>query len=86
MMTRLSSFVLLAGSLVVLFGCPPKGMDATPMTFVATLYCIVPGRGLVPSESISDPFMFVFTDNGDGTVQFVDGLCMHRPSAPEACS
>ncbi len=57
------------------------------LMFVATVFCIVPGTGLVPSEALDDPFTFEFTDNEDGTIQFPDGaLCLHRPSEPEACA
>ena len=74
-----------------LTGAPSPGfasgfatIDGDNLSFDATLYCVVPGVGLVPSEALSDPFSFEFTyDEASGTVWFGD-LCYHRPNEP-AC-
>ena len=50
------------------------------LTLTGTLWCIVPGMGRVPSERLP-VVTLVFTDNGDGTLDF-DGVCYHRPGTP----
>jgi hypothetical protein len=74
-----------------LTGAPSRGfasgfgtIDGDTLTFEATLYCVVPGEGLVPSESLSDPSTFRFTyEEGLDAILF-EGLCHHRPNQP-AC-
>jgi hypothetical protein len=55
-------------------------IDNGTLRLDATLYCVVPGQGLVEETKLPAGFIFVFTyDEASDTVEF-EGLCMHRPN------
>jgi hypothetical protein len=72
-----------------LTGAPSRGfasgfatIDGDNLSFTATLYCVVPGEGLVPSESLPSPldFMAQYDENLDAI--WFGGACYHRSTAP----
>ena len=79
---RLSACASLTGSPSRGFASGFATIDGEELSFEATLYCVVPGVGLVPSEAVPDPFLFRFFDNEDGTISF-EGDCFRHPSEPE---
>jgi hypothetical protein len=54
------------------------------LTVETTLYCVVPGLGVVPTEKFPQPFTAVFVDEGDGTISS-DGVCYYRPGKADDC-
>ena len=59
-------------------------IDGDTLTVNTTIYCILPGVGVVPTEKFLQPFDAMFVDNGDGTL--TDGFtCYHRPGRDEDC-
>jgi hypothetical protein len=72
-----------------LTGAPSRGfasgfatIDGDILTLTTTLYCVVPGEGLVPSESLPSPWDL--TAQYDETLDAIwfGGLCYHRSTAP----
>jgi hypothetical protein len=54
------------------------------LTVETTLYCVVPGLGVVPTEKFPQPFTVAFVDEGNGTIS-TDGVCYHRPGRAADC-